>query len=541
MSNKVNTKGEEITNQENKKDDKVSSNKGKSHRGTGKINNRNRSKQPWNSNNGKSSTVTNNASMYYTDKMLAEQVSNFSMSNFLGDAFPGDSLHDVAMPFAYTMYMNPSCGFTNGSISDGVNLAGMRTYTKLSANNAKTTQYAPQDLTILILAIGEVLGLIQHIKRLFGVAYTYNMRNRNYPLGIIKSMGCSPDFVTSGQIAPLRLRFNSLINSFNQIPILQNVEYFTKCQELYSTYYSDSESPMAQVYSFVPYSFWRLSETTNDQGGELVVTVPARASNSETGNPWDNVNAVTNMENILYTLETLIQALLNSSTLNYIYADILRLWPDSLFKVPLLSEDYIVLPEFNPMKLLQINNLVVLSIPSGDSQNVVPVVNSNGVQYLPNFTALGNRVFGDKIINFPHSMGNPDVDQRVDATRYSAFVNNTSTINTNYQKSSIPDHYAVGAGIFFTDSTESIQVLPVGTMERETGGNPSRESSLLSKFDYHPTVYIWPADKTAVVADFGEIPTFNYVFGDLDFYTTIDYQYLYTVNQLAMQGLFEIR
>lgn len=217
----------------------------------------------------------NDPNWYYLNAEIANQASSFSFDQFLGVNTPLNALtksgvsssHQVPLPSIMTIELNPCPGNTL-SIQTGINMAALKMYTVLSSNNAKTTNYAPQDLTMLMLSLGEVISVMEHIRRTFGVAFTYNQRNRSMPKLLIQSMGFTPDDFL-GNMAQHRLQFNSWVTAINKIPFLSNIAYFYKCADLYQKVYTDSESAMAQLYVFKPYSTWILNETYDDNGSGL--------------------------------------------------------------------------------------------------------------------------------------------------------------------------------------------------------------------------------------------------------------------------------
>lgn len=484
--------------------------------------------------------VTNNAAMYYTNPELANQLSSISFSNFLGFDENKEAFGKTDIPNAMTVYLNPSPGISTAGNISGLNIAAQKMFTYLSANNAKTTVYAPQDLSMLILALGEVLSNIEVAKRAIRVAYTYNVRNRALPTGIINAMGFNADFVTKGEIAQLRLKLNTVINSFNQIPIPSNITYFEKVEGLYHTYYADAEGPMVQYYLFTPYSTWVLNETANSEGSMLETVYFQNAAGTSAQHDRD-------LSKFIDVIQQQISALLNSSTLNSIYSDVLRLNQSSSFPirtVELLGVDEVILPEYNPMRLLQIHNSITAGIPCGTenkhgsmtkANDVIPYADNNVIEYLPSFwtTPQKNRVEGF-VLDFPHSMGNPDVDQRIDATRFLAFVNAKADKSLDAKNSSISDHYVVTYRIYgpgLKDDNASYygsRLFPYLNQAKI-----AQVAACLSKFDYHPPIWI-PTTNSEDTAEYE-------VLCDYDFFTYIDSSYLIPVNELANQGVFEAR
>jgi len=475
----------------------------------------------------------NHPALYYGDKELMEQASSFSMNQFLeadGTPFKGQ-FKDIKVPAIMNMYFNPSPGFTLGkNTSDGgINIAAMKLYTKLSSMNAKTTQYAPQDVATLMLALGEIVSMYTWTKRVFQVVFLYNKRNWAVPQALIRSMGVNySDFIQ--HVADYRLQFNAIVNSINQISFPGDIRWFEKCATMYSHLYVDSESPMAQMYVFNPATTWIVDETSSDVGTILKTK------------DWCLDQTVTNgarrfrtMQEVLNELSDMIQAILNSATFNYIYADVLRLVdPQNLLTMPYIIEGDGIGTEFDPMMLLQINNAIVVSQPQGAGSesrtpmnDVYPVPEVNALRYAPQVSIAGS--LGTKtIVNFPHSMGKPDVDQRCEAVRMITLLDGDAEFNVT--DAAMPDHYCVLCSIINDASTDSSPTAQHILYSSRNYTDTSVESQI-GLFDYAPRIFY----RTGDTAD-----TINKMWGDLDFFTEIDLTYLKKVFDLGYVHMFTV-
>jgi hypothetical protein len=475
---------------------------------------------------GKELPLNNNPSWYFKDAVLADQVSSISFNQFLGaqeDFNPSE--YGNIVPTAMRILFNPSAGYSMASQAfSGINQADIKQYTTLSANNAKTSNYAPQDVGTLELALGQIIAVSEVGRRALGLAFTYNKRNWSYPNGIIEVAGFdSADLFNN--LAKYRLAFNTLVNTINRIAFPADIAYFAKCQYMYSHVFLDSESPMAQSYVYLPRSSWVVDETTYD-GGTILKTIDL----------WDDTNVMT-FQAYLTKLTTMINGVLESLTFNYIYADVLRLYGESqMYTVPFIEEGYLVMPEYDPLALLQINNINWCGQPNGasfsaetgetPSNDVYPDVVRNRLLYMPQFEAKVGLGY-EKIINFPHSMGNPDVTQRIECTRFAMAVNYPA----GRCVATMGDHYCVSISIWrggvYTASLLS-QYVETAALTKDNARYNFTLFSLLNKFEWGPRKYYYDGTNGKVHA----------MIGDLDYYTTVDFDYLRRVNDLTMVSLF---
>lgn len=485
---------------------------------------------------GNSYPLNNHPSWYFDDPTLASQVSRFSFNQFIGQSnlFTGSSINwDV--PVTMQLFFNPSPGFNspNDPGFSGINQAGIKLYTALTSGNAKNAQYAPQDVTTLMLALGEVLSMSEMLRRALGLAFTYNKRNWAYARDIIAAAGVEPESMLAN-LAKYRLLFNTTVNEINKIAFPATIKYFEKCVYMYSHVWLDSESPMSQTYIYLPMSTWELDENTYE-GGTILKTKMI----------W-NGDVPREFEDLLAILRGMIDNILESATFNYIYADVLRLFGDGgLYTVPFITEDYVVVPEYDPLALLQINNATSIGVPNGTqfvatgdspqtpANDVYPMPvpagggRGNRLIYCPQWNNVSSPFDKGVILNFPHSMGDPDETQRIESTRFVSMITNHDGTDVT-DGAALPDHYLCSviikgpgdATIIAFDATYYDMV------SEPTADEMIQFASTFAVFDDAPRLYC------------GYRGSITNVLGDLDFFTTIDYEYLTNVNKLAYATLF---
>lgn len=476
-------------------------------------------------------TCINNPNWYFTDSSLASMATAISFNDYLGSSLKVNSTDSIDIPTFLKITLNPSVGLipAGSPIEAGINMQGVKIFSTLSSYNAKTTNYAPQDVTALLLAFGNVLENISYIRRFFGIAFSYNQRNRFYPVQILEALGMNSDDFLS-HIADYRLQFNTTINLLNQIPVPASIAYLDKCASLYDNVYLDQESSMAQTFAYVPHSFWRVVENLSEQGTVLqTVLNPGRV-------------AKVTCDNLLTVLKDQINSILMSSTFNYIYSDVLNYSVKTgapVYTVSIIPEDYRVLPIYSAEALLQLKNLRLVGEPTSqasteqlftNNNDVWPDVNKNCLRYNPLFAVAGNHATWDSLLDFPTP--NPDTAQIIEASRLvcsPSYFNKSNDEKPVYTIAQLVtgDHYPVGLTVYKSNSGDTAWCFD--PLEQEI----SSLIPMLTQFTNFPHTY-WPSAPAGDAICYG-------IAGDLNFYTTVSTQYLRRVNDLAFQGLFELR
>lgn len=506
----------------------------------------------------KNHSLYGNPNWYFTDKELAEQASRFSFRSFIGN---GELVGHASLPSICTLALNPSIG---GNVKGAtaytaaVNMAARKIYSRLATKSGRASNYAPQDVLTLILAMGEILSISSHMRRALGLAMTYNNRNRDFPSHIIKALGFDPDDLFSN-LGIYRVKFNTIINQINKIPIPRNISWFEKAQAIYDNVFMDSPDQMAEIYAFIPATTWIIDESSYE-GGTILKTMAA-CHNSWTANytiprvflSWMN------------DLSAMIEAVMTSTTFNYIYGDILNLSANEnveLLQVGIVPEDYGVVPTYDAEILLHIHNANVLLAKGNGSttitydedlghitpnNDIYPDPNTNNLIQAPLFgiphtsslePSVAVEVIGSQdIVDFPY--GNPDLTERVEATRFS------SRLNPYFVKRfaegevlsiiawTLPDHYATAIELWVNgEQTTTLSQVPYRTTTYSAGTATAIAAAVKhSPFRYHPFFY-------GLNISTGQITA---VLGELNYFTRLDMNWCERINELCYQSLFEIR
>lgn len=412
----------------------------------------------------------NDPNWYISDKTLAEQVCHLSFNSFIGEGTV--PLTDYAVPSVVRVAVNPS-PFNSYDIDDattyhhvtrsGLNLAITKMYTLLASYSGRAASYAPQDVGTIVLAMGEVVSMVEDLRRAVGVCYTFSERNRALPKILLTALGYDyDDFIKNRAIYISRL--NAIITRFNSLPILANIPYILKCRDMYQKVYTDSISPEATLIVMVPNTTWTLDEQSYS-GGTILST---------TG--WTPSGSTSTFKVHLDTLENMVEALFNSSTLNIIYADLLNLASKmkvDMFKLDYVTDDYIVMPEYNENFLLQLHNADVLDNPAFSTyqavyqtmmgtpaNDVYPDASTNGLIYNPcwdysNLIPATHVSHYTSILDLPNA--DPSIENIIEGTRYKAMLGQVYTLGTARWSvyGTLPDHYITTVSVFDNSTAPS--------------------------------------------------------------------------------------
>lgn len=523
-----------------------------------------------------SDSYDNNPDWYIIDQTTADQASGFSFANFIGEPINigtngksdiKNSENSVNVGATMRIGLMPSLGSVGMGLSAktaAINQQGFKMYSRLSSVNSKNTQYLPNDITTMILAIGELIKMVNWGQRALGLAWVYNLRNRTMPKRLIEASGFDPDDLFAN-LAQYRISFNTLMVQANKIPFPSNINYFNKCAQVYSSVYKDEETDMSQLYVFAPDSTWLIDET----GAEGTILRTHYFKGGRTGTE--------SFSNYLIILESMINTMLTSATYNYVYADIVNFAAKNSGKMNMqmlnfatVPDDYIVLPEYNEPMLSQIHNLSVMYKPIGNGSaltylvnyadgtsetftndnDVIPNVDTLSMFYKPAFAGRGDGAdelaafmsSADKILDFHTS--SPNTGMRLEATRLTSGCRKVKANETGDPHTWIcsdlvsADNYVSTLYVAGVEGKTSYEISHNGILFRDNIilGFSIYTLGLISQFKDKPIFYIGDVDKDEKDEVVGKVQS---VFSDLDFFTTIDMDTLKRINDLSLYGLFE--
>lgn len=488
----------------------------------------------------------NNPNWYFLSDEVKKQCSQLAFQDIMGLTKPLNE----EVPNIMRIYMNPSPGVQSSLSPDksGFNAAMFRFYSQLSAFTGRTQSYAPQDVGMVILALGEIISMAEHIRRIFGISAVTNERNYSYPKYVVEAFGIDPDDFSKHR-ADYRDRFNFLLTRINSLPIPGSIAYIRKCLEIYQNVFLDDPSAMATAMVYLPASTWVLNDHFYD-AGSFLETVPVCLT-VEKGSQM----AVTHqtMERFLNILDLQITALQNSAVWATIYSDILNYASKQsleLLKLDYLANDYVVMPSYNIEAVLQIKHMNImtagymsdyrpsqgpgegedLNLPITAFNDVWPDVNNNEIVYNPLFHTDVDEFRHEFVLSLPVS--NPNSDTILESTRFMASYGNHVEVTfgevtyAGDANASLPDHYAVYVEI--TGNGDS-------TIERLSSNEISFEEisaatvRALSKISCAPFLYLHSSGVAA-----GTI-------GDYAFFTTVPETWVDKLIKNVALGLYVVR
>lgn len=499
------------------------------------------------------SEASNDPSWYSKNPRMLQDYANFSFFNAVGAPFRLNDVYDPAsnitisqltatVPGLMAIELCPTPGLAVDSQSP-VNLAAQNVYSFVRYKNSGAANYDAPDLMMYLLGMDSLYSMWNWMKRIYGLASSYNQTNRYMPKALIQANAVDFDDLMSN-LSDFRGYINKAAAQISSFCVPATMTYMVRHSWLYSNVYKDAAQRKSQMYMFVPSIFYTFDETTSEEGGRLV-PIPVCMNRDLTN--------LMKVSDIITLCQSMIDNLQYSEDIGIMSGDILKAYERSgLFTLSPVTEDYLVTPVHSEEVMSQIENLNLMYPNSTDisSMNITQDPNTNWIQYNPTFH--GNNLTPRKgvLINMHKDVITP-ADTMV-ATRLSLAYKDNG--DTTYSFTSVGSEFASRCWIYvFTPGGTSVvngavtytnlQLTRIDipdTLTFQDGSNANSQLyaervALLSMFDWHPFFTL----QTAADASTTSGILIN-VLGDLDMYSIQSMTKLDSLHDVAVLSEFDV-
>lgn len=287
---------------------------------------------------------------------------------------------------------------------------------------------------------------------------------------------------------------------------------------------------------------------------------------------WKPGETLKTCQNLIDLMNSIMYPIVYDEDMNIMSGDLLKAFgAEKAMKLPMIAEEYTVLPEYDPVALTQISNTYAAGLLTKSAleytvqdplsntfctQDIYQQVDGT-IQYNPVVeTTAASAIHNKVLVNIEKV--SPDPADTMEATRLVAMP----LFMKNQTGHIMCDHVLQGAEMCvgfsvmhygqLSDGTWSpvyINVPGLGAVftnyiRLDETTTPTafystiQNMCLVSSFDYHPRLVPVLGKTTLGAADDKE--TVNSTFGDVQTFTLIDRVTLATMNSVAMMGLFSV-
>lgn len=303
---------------------------------------------------------------YAQNEQLLKDSASFSYNYPLGTTVTitdnsSDPINTAAVPGVMAIYCSPSYGGSSVANSP-LNVAVRNIYSFVRHANSGHTNYDAPDLGIYLMAMDNIYSYISFLRRIYGVVMTFSYTNRYYPTAVVNAMGV--DFEDIHQnLADFRAYINSLSVKVGSMCVPASMSVFARHMWMYEGYYVDTDQDKAQTFLYTPSGFFTYTLNA-DQSGMLVYKPLLDADNYVASAEFSDMKLLSFQALHDYG-DAMIEPILRSEDMNIMSGDVLKAFGrENVYMLPMIPENYVVLPSFNEEVVDQMNNATLVGVRS---------------------------------------------------------------------------------------------------------------------------------------------------------------------------------
>jgi len=307
-------------------------------------------------------TRDNDPSWYLVNGQLAKDVANFSFNNATGDLMTFAPNWTVSanletsyyrMPGIATVITGPAPGIAVDATSP-INVAARNIYSFVRHANSGHSNYDPNDLMTYLLAMDSIQTYWSYLVRLYGIAQTFQQRNRYIGDALMVAMGANAQDVRA-HICELRAYINQYAIQASVLAVPNTMSYYLRHAWMYQNVYCDEDNPKAQLFMYAPAYLYQYAIMDNGAGGLQPKWLACNVRDD------GSIAAHLAMKNYLDYVQygnELLNAVLAQEDVGIMSGDILKAYgSEKLYRFNQIDEGYAIAPVYSEEVLAQFHNL----------------------------------------------------------------------------------------------------------------------------------------------------------------------------------------
>lgn len=352
----------------------------------------------------------NDPAWYAQNPQILKDSASFSYNYPLGSRLNFGSnaaaanMNSTSLPGIMAIYTTPAFGQSLHANSP-INTAARNIYSFVRHANSGHSNYDAPDLMLYLTAMDNLYSFVSFLKRAYGVMMPSYYTNRYMPKALIESMHLDYDDLNV-HLNDFRSFINRLALRIGSMCIPASMSYMARHMWMYEHIWTDDTSDKAQVYLYSPHGFYRYS-LDKDMAGQL-----------EYKDLFTDGHANLTFAQLVDYGESMLEPILSSEDMNIMSGDILKAFgAENLYKINMIDEAYLVMPEYSMEVLDQIQNCTLIGHYSG-----TPTLHQDATKgYLvfdPDFDPMYqpqtgvypglNVMVTDRLVTFPHGDIKPE-------------------------------------------------------------------------------------------------------------------------------------
>lgn len=499
----------------------------------------------------KAGRTDNDVSWYAPSDQLLRDACSISFADSLGLPVKGLKLGnqkpDDKLPGIMSLQYLPYIG-SNGSAVSPINQAALALYSFVNYGNSRNTKYDPSDMMMYILGMDSAYSFHAWMMRIYGVSKLYSQLNRYYPITLLQSLGVDASIISN--LADFRAYINSYAWKLGSFFVPNSIPYINRHVWLNTNVFKDTPNVKSQTYVFSQRAFHVWNSTGK-------VETPGSACSIEY-----LPDTLMKFSDIVNFGDKIINNLLASQDIGIMGSDIkMAFGENQLIQMGTMSEDYVVVPIYNPEVMPQIHNATALGEPISGESSRGDIYQKDGIIYQDiafeataqagGSTKYRNYYVDSKVndhvfLDSPYESPNPGDVMIMTRLHSRLKFDGSDALQVDTAGSELVTKFVIynsinpenGTSIPLGFASSNIWVGQATQPYTEILENASL-ASRVNAFNMHPLIMCAGTTSENYTTTDGSV-TPEVTFFELNNYTATSVADLYVINDIAMQGLFAV-
>nr|AVX53473.1 putative capsid [Marmot picobirnavirus] len=417
------------------------------------------------------------------------------------------SVTALTVPGIMTIKLAPTVG-TCINAQSAANIAAQQIYTLVRKANSGAINYDKTDLMRMIIAMDSAYMLYEYALRIYRTFGMYNYQNRYMPDVLLQAEGANPILIN--ELADFRALLDNFAYQLGSINVPDQFDFVRRHSWLFSNVYKDADTDKAQMYLFVPDGFYQWVEGSGSEPAYLkYVTTQSLFG--------DGIRAVAQLQAVI---QSFMRPLLGSQDVGTMCGDLAKAFGEGgMIKISPVSSHEALTPVYDMEVITQMSNAIIYESGTIDHLDIKNDLSSltDGPFLVQQPYAQYNQA-ATKMHKHLFNMQKQDVspEEVMVATRLMSVLGDASVPTDHdpcFPFKSWGTEIAVGANMYVMTANNSgfpsVVVLDLpqnieicnsaSASSADITGNYHNVAQLLiglSKFDNHPTIYLFENGKS---------------------------------------------
>lgn len=272
---------------------------------------------------------------------------------------------EAVIPGVVQVAYAPLIGRATGAMTDPVNVSIRNVWMLIRSLYSNMIPYTADHIGKVLTALGSILMCFSYIKRIYGIVFNYDARNKYIPDGILAAMDVDAADIRQ-HIPDIRVKLNKVATQMTAFGVPQEFRFIFDHVFYTSNIYVDDATPNSQFIVPSPAFFWKM-DWANDKLVTVPNIVPKRGEPISSTNWTEATPKLRTWAALEAILDDLVESFVNYEDVYVLASDFRRVYGDNdMFGINPVELDYAIWPVYDQNFLEEMHNATYAQLDYGN-------------------------------------------------------------------------------------------------------------------------------------------------------------------------------